>query len=302
MRRRATTPNIDESNYAFDEYKVIMEELKREHPDLTPNVLKQMAVERFSSVKEKRCSHSQNNLMNEMFAGMFNFRFGLGKKLAAPTAPPTSNDSDAANDPKDHRRRLNPRASVSNIDAKALMSQSFVSGISSDGEDSLENSLQNIEASIAPPRRQSIRRGRMNSLKRASLRASLTRSSTELVDVQEDEELYASIPDTLVAQGHQDFNSTKNGPGSHNETTTDRKGSVSDELPDEIKAAFGVYDDDDGQRSLGCEGSRRRRNNKSTTSSIASSFGSIDSANFKGDFSAWEYKNNIEGDFSAWGY
>jgi hypothetical protein len=279
--RRSAAPNSNESNDAFDEYKVIMEEIKREHPDLTPNVVQQMAVERFSIVKEKTRSHSQTKLINEMFAGMSIFRFGMSKDKTS--APLTSNNNDNTNDTEDRRRCLNPRLSVSNIDSRPL-SQSFVLGISSDGEDSLENSLQNIDASFKPPRRESSRCGRMSSMKRDSL----TKSLTELVDVQEDKELHALIPDTL-GQSHQDLHSSKNCSGSQKETITDRKGSLSDDLPDEIKAALAEYDNDDGQRSLGSGGSQRNRINKSIRSSLASSFASIDSANFEGDFSAWGY-------------
>jgi len=284
--RRTVSSNSDESKDAFKEYKAIMEQIKREHPDLLPCAVQQMAVERFSSIKEKRCP--QSNRMNEMFAGMGNFRFGKGKDRDKPASTTPTSDENDTNDPTDRQLSFNPRFSVPNIDTRALMSQSFVSGISSDDEDSLEDSLQNIEASVAPPRRQVSRRGRWSSLKRASL----TRSSAELVDVQEDKELHASIPDTF-AQSHEDLNATENASG--------LKESISNELPDEIKAVLDEYDNDDVQRSLGSDGKRegRRRNmlNESERSSMGSSFASIDSVNFEGDFSAWgnddENKNTI---------
>jgi hypothetical protein len=271
--RRTASSNSDENEDAFKDYKVIMEEIKREQPDLLPSAVQQMAVERFSSIKEKRCS--QSNRINDMIAGIGNFRFGMGKDKTADT-----------NDPEDRRRSFNPRVSVPQIDTRALMSQSFVSGISIDDEDSLEDSLQNIEASVAPPRRQASRRGRRSSLKRASL----TRSSAELVDVQEDKELHVSVPDNL-AQSHQDLNVTtkKNGPGLQN--------SMSDELPDEIKAVLGEFDNDDGQGSFGSNGRRedRRRNmvHESIKSSMGSSLASIDSINFEGDFSAWGNNSSL---------
>lgn len=286
--RRTASSNSNDSKDTFDEYKVIIEEIKRAHPDLPPSAVQQMAVARLSSIKEKRGSR---NKMNEMFAGMTNFRFGNGETASAP--PPTSNGNDT-NDPEGRRRRLNPRVSVPNIDTRGL-SRSFLSGVSSDDEiDSLEDSLKNIEASTVTPssRRQGSRRGSRRSLlmKRASLRSSMT----ELVDVEEDKELNASIPDTL-AQSHQGSNSTKTGPGPQ---TTDLKISLSAELPDEIKVALGEYDNVDGQRSLGSDGKsedRRRssRVSEGNRSSVSSSFASVDSANFEGDFSAWGNKSGL---------
>lgn len=246
-----------------------------------------MAVERFSTIKEKRLSQNSNSLMT----AMSNFRFGKGKK--APTDP-TTNDNDT-NDPEDRRKSLNPRISVPNIDTKSMMTQSFLGGFSSDDEDSLEDSLNNIEASTAPapPRRQPSRRGRRGSLKK---HASVNISSTELVDVQEDKVLHASIPESLAhstdrtQSSNQDLNSAKNSPGP-------QKSSISDDLPDEIKVALGEYDIDDGQRSSGSDDkSQGRRRSRMSESSIASSFASVDSANFEGDFSAWGSKRSLLGE------
>mmetsp|Transcript_37942 Transcript_37942/g.77520 ORF Transcript_37942/g.77520 Transcript_37942/m.77520 type:complete len:294 (-) Transcript_37942:134-1015(-) len=288
FRRIRASSHIDEDEDAFNEYKVIMEEIKQEHPDLPLSAVQQMAVERFSIIKEKRLSQNSNSLMT----AMSNFRFGKGKK--APTDP-TTNDNDT-NDPEDRRKSLNPRISVPNIDTKSMMTQSFLGGFSSDDEDSLEDSLNNIEASTAPapPRRQPSRRGRRGgSLKK---HASLNMSSTELVDVQEDKVLHASIPESLAhstdrtQSSNQDLNSAKNSPGP-------QKSSISDDLPDEIKVALGEYDIDDGQRSSGSDDkSQGRRRSRMSESSIASSFASVDSANFEGDFSAWGSKRSLLGE------
>ena len=275
-RIRAFSPNREDEG-SFDEYKVIIEEVKREHPDLPPSVQQQMAVKRFSRTKEKRLSQNENNLMK----AMSNFRFGRGNKATEDLSTKTYDTSE----PEDRRRSLNPRTSVARIDTKSL-TQSFLE-IPSDDENSLEDSLLNIEASAAP-RRQPSRRVRRESQKRASL----TRSSTELLDVQEDKVLHASIPESLAhskdrtQSSDQDLKkSTKNSPDPHR--------SISDDLPDEIKVALGLgeFDNDDGQRSVGShdksEGRRRSRVHESIRSSNSSSFLSIDSANFEGDFSAW---------------
>ncbi len=282
-RIRALSPNDNvEDEGAFDDYKEIMEEIKREHPDLPPSVQQQMAVKKLSSMKERRSSQTQSNLM----AAMSNFRFGRGNKA---TGDLTTN-SDDTDEPVDRRRALNPRVSVKRID----LTQSILE-IPSDGDNSLEDSLLNIEASaaLAPtPKRQSSRRVvRRDSQKRASL----NRSSTELLNVQEDEELLnASIPESLAnskdrtQNSDQDSKSTKNRYDPHK--------SISDELPDEIKVALGKCDNDDGQLSLGShersEGRRRSRVHDSMRSSNASSFLSVDSANFEGDFSAWGSKSS----------
>lgn len=279
-RIRALSPK-DEDEGAFDDYKVIMEGIKREHPDLPPSVQQQMAVERFSSLKERRTSQNQSNLIT----AMSNFRFGRGNKAA--TGDPTTNSNDT-NEPEDRRRSLNPRTSVARINTKGL-SQSILE-IPSDEDNSLEDSLLNIEASAAPRKQASRRVSRRDSQKHASL----TRSSTELLNVKEDEELLnASIPESLAnskdrtQRSDQDSKSTK-------KSCADPHRSISGDLPDEIKVALGEYDIDDGQRSLGShdksEGRRRSRVHESMRSSNASSFLSIDSANFEGDFSAWGSK------------
>lgn len=285
-RIRALTHENDEDEGAFDDYKEIMEDIKREHPDLPLSVQQQMAVERFSNMKEKRSSQTQGNLM----AAMSNFRFGRGSKATGDLA---TNSVDA-NEPEDRRRTLNPRVSVARIDTRGL-SQSTLE-IPSDEDNSLESSLLNIEwsAALAPtPKRQTSSRRvvRRDSQKRGSL----TRSSTELLNVQEDEQLLnASIPESLAnskdrtQNSDQDSKSTKNSHDPHK--------SISDELPDEIKVALGICDNDDGQLSLGShdrsEGRRRSRVHDSMRSSNASSFLSVDSANFEGDFSAWGSKSS----------
>ena len=310
MRRTAST-NSDENQDAFHGYKALMEEIKRDHPELTPSAVQQMAMERFSGGGKEE----HRNRLNEIMSGMTKFQFGLGngehrrndrKSSQDETAStvPSANENDVdPNDPEGRRRcmarRLNPRVSVKNIDSSKALSQSFLSGISSD-EDSLEDSLQNIEASISPPlRSQGSKRGLRSSLK-CSARASLTRSSTELVDVQEDKELHASIPDTL-AQSHQDLHSTKSNSsksfGSQKKANGNKDSMSSDELPDEIKEALGeFYYNDDGRRSVGSEGRKEGSLGAVRTSrfreSNCSSFASIDSAAFEGDFSAWGSKNS----------
>eukprot|EP00986_Skeletonema_menzelii_P011004 scaffold5534_cov146-Skeletonema_menzelii.AAC.2 len=266
---RASSPEED----TFDEYKEIMEEIKRERPDIPLSAVQQMAVERFSSsTKEKRLS--QNNLMT----AMSNFRFGKGIK--AKEDDPTTNDNDT-NEPEDRRRRLNPRVSVKNLDVSSL-SQSFKGGISSEDEDSLEGSLENIEA-FATPRRQASRRVSMK-------RTSMTISSTELLDVQEDEELLqASIPGSLAQNSTDKTQSSGQNSGQNSKNSTGPQGSISDDLPDEIKLALAEYGNDDDRQNLGADGKseNRRRGRESIRSSNASSFASIDSAAFEGDFSAW---------------
>lgn len=281
-RIRALSPN-DEDEGAFDGYKVIMEEIKREHPDLPPSVQQQMAIERFSSsgIKEKRSSQNQNHLLT----ALSNFRFGRGNKA---TGDPTT-DSNNTNEPEDRRRHLNPRVSVARICTKGL-SQSILDIPSDEDLDSLEDSLHNIEASAAPRRQVSRRVVRRESLKRASL----TWSSTELLNVHEDEELLnASIPEFLAnskdrtQNSDQDVKSTKNNI------------SITGDLPDEIKLALDALDGcdiDDGQRSFGShdksQGRRRSRVHESMRSSNASSFLSTDSDIFEGDFSAWGGKSS----------
>lgn len=264
--RRTASENEDE----FDQYKVIIEEIKREHPSLPPSAVQQMAVEKFSMVKERRCS--QNTPVNEMLAGLSNFRFGKDKRPSLKNETSNTNDT---NEPEDRRRSLNPRTSVANIDTKCLSQRSLASELS---EDSLEDSLQNIEASVTPPKRQGSRRGLRNSLKSASVK------SASLTDVKEDEVLHASIQDTLAQSSH---NSTKTGSSSV------KRRSISDELPDEIKIALGEFDNIESPKLSNGKSENRRcgRAKERVKSSIASSFASVDSANFEGDFSAWGRKS-----------
>ena len=276
-RVRASSPSGEDKD-AFDEYKVIMEEIKREHPDLPLSAVQQMTVERFSNKKEKR--FSQNNLM----AAMSNFRFGRGNK--AKEDDPTTNDNDT-NEPEDRRRSLNPRVSVKNLDANVL-SQSFKEGISSDDEASLANSLENIETSASLRDNLADVRIGTSSLKRASMR-----SSTDLVDVHEDEELLqAPIPESLAQNTDKTQNRDLNLNATKNSTGSQR--SISDDLPEEIKLALEEYVNDDSRRSLGSNDKseiRRRSRVDESIRSDASSFASIDSANFDGDFSAWGRKS-----------
>ena len=306
-RGRTTSTNFNENQDGeIENLKALMEEIRREHPDLTPSAVQRMAMERFPS-KDKRCSQTNvNNRLNEIMSGMTKFQFGLGNsdqrrnsrkssatqdETVASVPPVIDNNEIDPSDPEGRRqamaRRLNPRNSVPDIDTRQL-SQSFMGGISSD-DGSLEDSLQDIEASLSPsPRRQGSKRGMMRSSQRCSARASLTRSSTELVDViQEDTELHASIPDTL-AQSHQDLHSTKSDSSKscQSQNMANRiNSSRSEGLPEEIKEALGeFYPNDYGQRRdssiRSARASRLRESNCSSNSSI-------DSATFEGDFSAW---------------
>lgn len=305
-RGRTASTNINENQDGdIDNLKTLMEEIRREHPDLTPSAVQRMAMERFSN-KDKRCSQTNNNRLNEIMSGMTKFQFGLGNsdqrrnsrkssvtqdETVASVPSVIDNNEIDPSDPEGRRqamaRRLNPRTSVPNIDTRQL-SQSFLGGISSD-DGSLEDSLQDIEASLSPsPRRQGSKRGMMRSSQRCSVRASLTRSSTELVDViQEDTELHASIPDTLT-QSHQDLNSTKSDSSKSYQSqnmANSKKSTCSEGLPEEIKEALGeFYPNDDGQRR---DSSIRSARASRLKQSNCSSNSSIDSATFEGDFSAW---------------
>lgn len=288
--RRTSITNSDENQDAFDEYKAIRAEIKREHPDLTPSALQQMAVERFS----KRCS--QRDQLSEVMRGMSTFQFGLANavrrrssKDEAASTPVASSD----NENLEYRRHrsLNPRTSVTDKDIKNAVRQSFLSGVSSHDEDSLDDSLRQIELEIVGRRRSS----RRSSRRRSGARASLSRS-VKLVDVKENENLHASIGSirNSFAQSHQeDSNSARN-------EAKDRQGSISELLPDEIKAfldaasQFGEYNIDESQRSLGLDNrSEGRRISRINRISSRSSFGSFDSGNFEGDFSAWGSTNSV---------
>lgn len=303
-RGRTASTNFNEKQDGdFDNLKALMEEIRQEHPDLTPSAVQRMAMERFSN-KDKRCSqNNNNNRLNEIMSGMF--QFGLGNSDQRRTSRKSSVTQDETvasvpsvidnnevdpSDPEGRRqtmaRRLNPRTSVPNIDTRQL-SQSFLGGFSSD-DGSLEDSLQDIEASLSPSsRRQGSKRGMMRSSQRCSARASLTRSSTELVDViQEDTELHASIPDTL-AQSHQDLHSTKSDSSKscQSQNMANRKNSsCSEGLPEEIKEVLGeLYSNDCQRRDSSIRSARASRLRESNCSSNSS----IDSATFEGDFSAW---------------
>ena len=308
-RGRTASTNFNENQDGeIENLKALMEEIRREHPDLTPSAVQRMAMERFSS-KDKRCSQTNNNnRLNEIMSGMTKFQFGLGNsdqrrnsrkssvtqdEAVASVPPVIDNNEIDPSDPEGRRqamaRRLNPRKSVPNINTRQL-SQSFLGGISSD-DGSLEDSLQDIEASLSPsPRRQGSKRGMMMSSQRCSARASLTRSSTELVDViQEDTELYASIPETPT-QSHQDLHSTKSDSSKsyQSQNVANSKKSTftcSEGLPEEIKEALGeFYPNDYGQRR---DSSIRSARASRLKGSNCSSNSSIDSATFEGDFSAW---------------
>ncbi len=286
-RGRTASTNINENQDGdIDNLKALMEEIRREHPDLTPSAVQRMAMERFSN-KDKRCSQTNNNRLNEIMSGMTKFQFGLGnsdQRRNSRKSSVTQDETVASVPSVIDNRRLNPRSSVPNID----LSQSFLGGISSD-DGSLEDSLQDIEASLSPsPRRQGSKRGMMRSSQRCSARASLTRSSTELVDViREDTELHASIPDTLT-QSHQDLHSTKSDSSKSYQSqnmSNSKKSSCSEGLPEEIKEALGeFYPNDDGQRR---DSSIRSARASRLKQSNCSSNSSIDSATFEGDFSAW---------------
>lgn len=302
-RGRTASTNINENQDGdIDNLKALMEEIRRENPDLTPSAVQQMAMERFSN-KDKQCSQTNNNRLNEIMSGMTKFQFGLGNndqrrnsrkssvtqdETVASVPSVIDNSEIDPSDPEGRRhRRINPRTSVPNIDTRQL-SQSFLGGFSSD-DGSLEDSLQDIEASFTPsPRRQGSKRGMMRSSQRCSARASLTRSSTELVDViQEDTELHASIPDTLT-QSHQDLHSTKSDSSKCYQSqnmANSKKSSCSEGLPEEIKEALGeFYPNDYGQRR---DSSIRSARASRLKESNCSSNSSIDSATFEGDFSAW---------------
>lgn len=300
FRRRGRTASTNfngNQDGDIENLKALMEGIRREHPDLTPSAVQRMAMERFSN-KHKRCSQTNNNnRLNEIMSGMTKFQFGLNSdqrrnsrkssvtqnETVASVPPVIDNNEIDPSDPEGRRqamaRRLNPRNSVPDIDTRQL-SQSFLGGISSD-DGSLEDSLQDIEASLS-------KRGMMRSSQRCSARASLTRSSTELVDViQEDTELHASIPDTLT-QSHQDLHSTKSDSSKSYQLqnmANSKKSTCSEGLPEEIKEALvEFYPNDYGQ----CRDSSIRSARASLLKeSNCSSNSSIDSATFEGDFSAW---------------
>ena len=265
--RRNVSDISNKKEDEFHEYKVIIEEIKQQHPDLPQSAIQKMAVEKFSN-KEK-CSQ---NPINELFAGMSNLRFGKDKRASWKSS--SKNDDNTKELVEDRRQSLNPRISVANIDARAKSQSSIMSELSKE-EDSLENSLEKIEASAARPRKQLSKRGMLKTV---------NSTKSELVDVQEDEVL--QILETS-AKDSQSKNSSR------------KRNSITDDLPDEIKVALDDYDRDD--LSMGSDiksqtQTRRRSSlmNESIKTSNASFDVSIDSANFEGDFSAWASKSSKE--------
>lgn len=141
-RGRTASTNFNENQDGdIENLKALMEEIRREHPDLTPSAVQRMAMERFSNM-HKRCSQTNNNnRLNEIMSGMTKFQFGLGnsdqrrssRKSSATqdetvASVPSVIDNNNEIDPSDPegrrqamaRRLINPRTGVPNIDCRSL--------------------------------------------------------------------------------------------------------------------------------------------------------------------------------------
>lgn len=327
---------------AVHEYKKVMEDIQRECPDLSAGAVQQMALKRCAILNEQRELANNNRDRNKadlFLRGMMSkLRIGnnsnkeqgdnggadadaayagkdkLGSSTGRSTIGLSNQESDMMISEASKRRSLAVRRSVCSIssDDRKAVAQSLVSIDNSVDEESLQDSLEDIERKTylvktsnerTPSSIMMRHQARADSIRHSRRMSGLTLE--QLSDVEEDEESSNKSNQSKKSQEGQD-GSRHDASSSHlkvksNSSSSSKRLSVTAILPDEIKVVFDYFENgqkNDTATAPSNNGPGRRKNETTKANSRRStksdesnsnrmSFVSVDSTNFAGDFSAW---------------
>ena len=316
---RRTTAEVmpaDDDDYAVQEYKKAVQEYKNTRPHLSTGVIQQMALKRAKVLADER---EQKKKESNLFRGMMSKITRIGKVRARSDESAQSYDDgnigstfgsttatiDDTTRVWRNGRSIACRKSVASIESDELRQVRLSSNCDDDIDDdeSLMNSLQNIEAGVdniavdgvihTNTRRPSRRAVVNNSVKFSKRGSDL---EVELSDVEEDQE---------ITQPDDDGTPIKKRRGSGCMRHASIRESITKALPAEIKILldnFGVVADTKepqrqegkGKTSMRQSDTSERSSKYSSSSHRSSSMCSVDSDAFDGDFSAWASSRKLK--------
>lgn len=297
------TPEDDDEIHI---YKKCMKDIAHNNPNLPLVAIQQMTLKRCAVIQEERKQRKKSNLSDSLRSMMRKLRLSnnnkreehdteMGSTIGSSTEQQQQLDTEGWRNGRSIACRRSV-ASISSEDRSAALAQL----VDFNDDESLSNSLQNIESSIMfdPSTPDCNKRRSRRSLvdsKRSSKRVS--DMSLGLSDVEEYElpsELESNVGASKVICSQIGDTSLVN--RSQSDSSFEKKEESSTRLlPDEIKVLLNDFNADNNSNKKGkkkkeilCQlESKKRRSNNSSVSHRSSSILSTDSENFEGDFAAW---------------
>mmetsp|Transcript_10207 Transcript_10207/g.22699 ORF Transcript_10207/g.22699 Transcript_10207/m.22699 type:complete len:268 (-) Transcript_10207:4-807(-) len=233
----ADVPDEDDNNYSVHEYKKCMEDIKSEHPHLSTGAMQQMTLERCVKIHEERGEQHHKKRFPEpadLLRGMMG-KLRIGKNKSQRKSGGSRDELGLTVDSS----TLDPDLSLAvRQSARCLVAHSDDLSESSENENSLRGSLENIERSynISEKPFNSNRQGRRHS---ALLSRRISDLSCDLPNVDEDEELKPYNKGAILA-AQPSFKGKRNTSVGEDQQFY---------LPGEIKAVLDNFGDDKNDKN-----------------------------------------------------